>query len=167
MSQSSDFPFQKQRVEVLGHGMAYVDEGEGEPIVFLHGNPTSSYLWRGVIPHAAKIGRAIAFDMIGMGDSDKPDIAYRIYDQCDHFVGFVDDVIVRENVAVTVPTVGFAPKWTSNVKTRSALADPANNVSTATSDATYFVFIMLSLLLRGAHFKRDQYAEYFSVTLRS
>lgn len=90
MTISSEFPFEKHRVEVEGHSMAYVDEGEGEPIVFIHGNPTSSYLWRGVIPHAAKIGRAIAFDMIGFGDSDKPDIPYRIYDQCDHFVGFID-----------------------------------------------------------------------------
>ena len=62
---------EKKHMEVLGSKMAYVETGEGEPIVFLHGNPTSSYLWRGVIPHLASLGRCIAPDLIGMGDSDK------------------------------------------------------------------------------------------------
>ena len=62
---------EKKHTEVLGSKMAYVETGEGEPIVFLHGNPTSSYLWRGVIPHLASLGRCIAPDLIGMGDSDK------------------------------------------------------------------------------------------------
>ncbi|MEM9561097.1 MAG: hypothetical protein AAGA93_00680 [Actinomycetota bacterium] len=55
---SPDFPYVKQRVRVLDSTMAYVDEGEGAPIVLLHGNPTSSYLWRNVIPHVRKQGRA-------------------------------------------------------------------------------------------------------------
>ncbi len=62
---------EKKHVEVLGRKMACVETGEGEPVVFLHGNPTSSYLWRGVIPHLASLGRCIAPDLIGMGDSDK------------------------------------------------------------------------------------------------
>ncbi len=61
----------KQYVEVLGHRMAYVEEGAGDPIVFLHGNPTSSYLWHSVIPELSGRGRCIAPDLIGMGDSDK------------------------------------------------------------------------------------------------
>lgn len=61
----------KQFVEVLGRRMAYVEEGEGAPIVLLHGNPTSSYLWRSVIPELSGKGRCIAPDLIGMGDSDK------------------------------------------------------------------------------------------------
>jgi haloalkane dehalogenase len=61
----------KQHAEVLGRRMAYVEVGEGEPIVFLHGNPTSSYLWRSVIPELAGRGRCLAPDLIGMGDSDK------------------------------------------------------------------------------------------------
>ena len=52
--------------------MAYVELGRGDPVVFLHGNPTSSYLWRNVMPHVAPLGRCIALDLIGMGDSDKP-----------------------------------------------------------------------------------------------
>ena len=61
----------KRTAEVRGTTMAYVDEGEGRPIVLLHGNPTSSYLWRNVIPPLASRYRCIAPDLIGMGDSDK------------------------------------------------------------------------------------------------
>ena len=63
----------KKQIEVLGKKMAYVEEGEGDPIIFLHGNPTSSFLWRNIIPHVSKLGRCIAPDLIGMGDSDKLD----------------------------------------------------------------------------------------------
>ena len=63
--------YEKKRVEVLGHSMAYIEAGAGDPIVFLHGNPTSSYLWRNVIPHLQDQGRCIAPDLIGMGDSEK------------------------------------------------------------------------------------------------
>ncbi len=62
---------EKKRLEVLGRPMAYVETGEGDPIVLLHGNPTSSFLWRGIIPHLTPLGRCIAPDLIGMGDSDK------------------------------------------------------------------------------------------------
>jgi len=61
----------KQHQEVLGRRMAYVESGAGDPIVLLHGNPTSSYLWRNIIPHLTSLGRCIAPDLIGMGDSDK------------------------------------------------------------------------------------------------
>jgi alpha/beta hydrolase family protein len=68
---SAAFPFQKKRRQVLGREMAYVEVGEGDPIVLLHGNPTSSFLWRNVLPHLQSRGRCIAPDLIGMGDSDK------------------------------------------------------------------------------------------------
>lgn len=61
----------KRTTQVLGHTMAYVEAGAGEPIVLLHGNPTSSYLWRHVIPELEGSGRCLAPDLIGMGDSDK------------------------------------------------------------------------------------------------
>jgi haloalkane dehalogenase len=61
----------KKRVRVNGLEMAYVEVGSGAPIVFLHGNPTSSYLWRNILPHVRGLGRCIAPDLIGMGDSDK------------------------------------------------------------------------------------------------
>lgn len=63
----------KQSIEVNGKHMAYVEMGEGNPIVFQHGNPTSSYLWRNIMPELAGLGRCIAVDLIGMGDSDKLD----------------------------------------------------------------------------------------------
>lgn len=62
---------EKKFLEIGGYRMAYIDEGEGDAIVFQHGNPTSSYLWRNVMPHCEGLGRLIACDLIGMGDSDK------------------------------------------------------------------------------------------------
>src|ERR687888_416463 len=67
----SSTPLPKRRTQVLGRTMAYVEVGEGDPVVLLHGNPTSSYLWRNVIPHLEGLGRCVAPDLIGMGDSDK------------------------------------------------------------------------------------------------
>ena len=63
--------YEKRKAEIKGRNMAYVEVGQGDPIVFLHGNPTSSYLWRNVVPHLESAGRCIAPDLIGMGDSDK------------------------------------------------------------------------------------------------
>ncbi|RAJ82285.1 haloalkane dehalogenase [Chitinophaga dinghuensis] len=65
-------PFaEKKYIEIKGHRMAYIDEGQGDPIVFQHGNPTSSYLWRNIMPYCNGLGRLIACDLIGMGDSGK------------------------------------------------------------------------------------------------
>jgi haloalkane dehalogenase len=86
---SSAFPYQMKSVEVHGARMAYVDEGRGDPIVFLHGNPTSSYLWRNIIPHLTGVGRCIAPDLIGMGRSDKPELAYRFADHAHYVDGFL------------------------------------------------------------------------------
>lgn len=63
--------FKKKQKQILNRKMSYVDEGKGDPIVLLHGNPTSSYLWRNIIPHLTGLGRCIAPDLIGMGDSEK------------------------------------------------------------------------------------------------
>jgi haloalkane dehalogenase len=70
-SDLSDLRFDKRRVSVFGREMAVADVGQGDPIVFLHGNPTSSYMWRNVVPYVQEFGRCIAPDLIGMGDSDK------------------------------------------------------------------------------------------------
>src|SRR5205814_10704927 len=67
---SATFPYQKKRQLVLGQEMAYAEVGNGDPIVFLHGHPTSSYLWRNIIPYLEGLGRCIAPDLIGMRDSD-------------------------------------------------------------------------------------------------
>ena len=76
-------------VDVHGSRMYYVEEGEGAPVLFLHGNPTSSYLWRNVIPHVSGGARCIAPDLIGMGKSDKPDIDYRFVDHARYVQGFI------------------------------------------------------------------------------
>jgi haloalkane dehalogenase len=92
---SPDDPFPRQRVRVDRRAdgnlqMAYVEAGEGDPIVFLHGNPTSSYLWRNVIPHVQHLGRCLAPDLIGMGESDKlPDPTRGSYSFSAH-AGFLE-----------------------------------------------------------------------------
>lgn len=68
---SAAFPYEKKRKVILGLEMAYVEEGQGDPIVFLHGNPTFSYVWRNILPYVQTLGRIIAPDLIGMGDSQK------------------------------------------------------------------------------------------------
>ena len=89
----SEAPLAKQTVDVRGRRMAYHARGEGRPILFLHGNPTSSYLWRDVIPELEGHGRLIAPDLIGMGYSDKlpnpqPD-TYRFTTHRDFLDGFI------------------------------------------------------------------------------
>ena len=68
---SFEHKYPKRSMNIYGKSMSYVDQGRGDPIVFLHGNPTSSYLWRNIIPYVSHLGRVIAPDLIGMGDSDK------------------------------------------------------------------------------------------------
>lgn len=68
---SAAFPYEKKRKAILGLEMATVEEGQGDPIVFLHGNPTYSYVWRNILPYVQGFGRIIAPDLIGMGDSQK------------------------------------------------------------------------------------------------
>ena len=87
---SADFPFESKYVEVHGSQLHYIDEGAGDPILFLHGNPTSSYLWRNIIPYLVPYGRCIAPDLIGMGKSDKPDLDYRFFDHANYVEGFIE-----------------------------------------------------------------------------
>ncbi|MEN8113165.1 MAG: haloalkane dehalogenase [Actinomycetota bacterium] len=99
----------KQHVNVLGSTMAYVEAGEGDPIVFLHGNPTSSYLWRNVIPHVSDIGRCIAPDLIGMGGSDKVEgLEYRFVDHRRYLDAFLDAVGVVDRVTFVIHDWGSA-----------------------------------------------------------
>jgi haloalkane dehalogenase len=102
----------KKTVEVLGARMAYVEIGAGDPIVFQHGNPTSSYLWRNVMPHVAGQGRCLALDLIGMGDSGKlaasgPD-RYTLAEQQRFFDGALDALGVARNVILVLHDWGSA-----------------------------------------------------------
>ena len=108
----------KKYVEVLGRRMAYVEVGNGDPIVFQHGNPTSSYLWRNIMPGLANQGRCLALDLIGMGDSDKlapsgPDRysgeeRYRLVEHQRFFDGALDALGVTRNVTLVLHDWGSA-----------------------------------------------------------
>ena len=108
----SEMPLEKQYAEVLGRRMAYVDVGAGDPIVFLHGNPTSSYLWRNVIPHLQSLGRCVAPDLIGMGDSDKlPDAgpgSYRFVEHRRYLDALLEQIGVRDRVSLVIHDWGSA-----------------------------------------------------------
>ena len=104
--------YAKKKIEVNGSQMAYVEAGSGDPIVFLHGNPTSSYLWRNVIPRLEGAGRCIAPDLIGQGDSDKlpesgPD-RYRFVEHRAYLDELLAKLDVRENVTFVIHDWGSA-----------------------------------------------------------
>jgi haloalkane dehalogenase len=102
----------KERCTVQGKQMAYLEMGTGAPIVFLHGNPTSSYLWRNVMPHLADQGRCIAPDLIGMGDSDKLEASgperYRFVEHRSFLDGLLDALGVCADVTLVVHDWGSA-----------------------------------------------------------
>jgi haloalkane dehalogenase len=103
----------KQRVEILGRAMAYVEQGEGRPILLLHGNPTSSFLWRNVMAELTEHGRCVAPDLIGMGDSDKlpaeDDARYTFVRHREFLDAFLDAVIgTGEPVVLVVHDWGSA-----------------------------------------------------------
>lgn len=102
----------KRFVDIHGKRMAYVEMGDGDPIVFQHGNPTSSYLWRNIMPRLAEHGRCIAVDLIGMGDSDKLDPSgpdrYRYVEHRDYLFAAWDTLGVRDNVSLVIHDWGSA-----------------------------------------------------------
>ncbi len=109
----------KKFIEIKGRKMAYMDEGEGAPIVFQHGNPTSSYLWRKVMPQCFGLGRLIACDLIGMGDSDKlPDSGpdrYTYAEQREYLFALWEELGLKQDVVLVIhdwgSTLGF--DWAS------------------------------------------------------
>ncbi|PDH34042.1 MAG: haloalkane dehalogenase [OM182 bacterium MED-G28] len=102
----------KKTVSVNGKTISYAEMGEGDPIIFQHGNPTSSYLWRNIMPHLAGQGRCIAIDLIGMGDSDKledsgPD-RYTLLEHRDYFDAALDALGVTSKVTFVIHDWGSA-----------------------------------------------------------
>jgi haloalkane dehalogenase len=102
----------KRFATVKGKRMAYVEAGSGAAIVFQHGNPTSSYLWRNVMPNCADLGRLIACDLIGMGDSDKledsgPD-RYTYAEQRDYLFALWDQLALGDNIVLVLHDWGSA-----------------------------------------------------------
>ena len=102
----------KQFIDVNGKRMAYVEMGDGDPIVFQHGNPTSSYLWRNIMPALAGHGRCIAVDLIGMGDSEKledpgPE-SYRYVEHRDYLFAAWEQLGITDNVTLVIHDWGSA-----------------------------------------------------------
>src|ERR1041385_4381859 len=96
---STENPSYRKYVSVLDTKMAYVDVGNGDPIVFLHGVPTPSYLWRNIIPHAIHLGRCLAPDFVGMGYSPAaPNGSYRLRDHQRYLDAWLDAVGVKDDV---------------------------------------------------------------------
>ena len=94
------FPFESRFVLVNDARIHYVESGTGPTVLFLHGNPTSSYLWRNVIPHVAPDARAIAMDLIGFGRSDRPALDYRFQDHYRYVEGFIEALELEDIVLV-------------------------------------------------------------------
>ncbi len=109
---STRFAERKKSKAIFGKRMAYIEEGDGDPIVFLHGNPTSSYLWRNVMPHLAGRGRLIAPDLIGMGDSEKLDDSgpdrYRYVEHRRYLFALLEALDVRRDVTLVIHDWGSA-----------------------------------------------------------
>jgi haloalkane dehalogenase len=102
-------PNPRKRVRVLDTEMSYVDTGLGDPIVFLHGNPTSSFLWRNIIPYAEECGRCLATDLIGMGQSGKsPTRAYRFVDHARYLDAWFDALHLNRNIVLVLHDWGSA-----------------------------------------------------------
>lgn len=109
---SSEMRYEKRWMRVRGSSMAYVDVGAGDPIVLLHGNPTSSYLWRNIIPALEPLGRCIAPDLIGMGDSDKLEPGgsdrYRFVEHREYLDGLLETLGVKARVSLVLHDWGSA-----------------------------------------------------------
>lgn len=108
-------------VEVHGHRMHFIDEGQGEPILFLHGNPTSSYLWRNIIPYLSNQGRCVAPDLIGMGKLDHPDLDYSFFDHVRYLEALIAELALT-NITLVLHDWGsalglhYAQQYETNVK---------------------------------------------------
>jgi len=108
----SVFMAQKKKIQALDKKMAYVEIGKGAPIVFQHGNPTSSYLWRNIMPYLEGHGRCIAIDLIGMGDSDKLDNSgperYTFFEHRRYLDAALDALEINTNVTLVLHDWGSA-----------------------------------------------------------
>ena len=104
--------YKKKYIQVKNKSMAYVDEGEGNTFLFLHGNPTSSFLWRNIAPHVEDIGRVVIPDLIGMGDSEKLDgvdnESYKYHGQYGYLTELLDNLDLGNNIHLIIHDWGSA-----------------------------------------------------------
>ena len=118
---SPDFPYESRYIEIEGEKLHYIDQGEGQIFLFLHGNPTSSYLWRNVMPYVEPSGRIIAVDNIGFGKSAKPDLDYTYqthYRFIDGFIAALDltDIVLVVHDWGSVIGLDYARQHEANVR---------------------------------------------------
>lgn len=145
---SAEFPFEYRSVDVLDSQMSYVEAGtpDGPPVVLVHGNPTSAYLWRNVIPHLERTGRVIAVDLIGMGQSGKPNLDYRFEDHVAYFDAFMEALELRDVVLVAHDwgggvAIDYAARHPENVRGIAHFEAVVKPMSFAQADApTRFLF---------------------------
>ncbi|MEO0432377.1 MAG: haloalkane dehalogenase [Cyanobacteria bacterium J06656_5] len=129
---SSEFPYESKYLDVLGSKIHYIDKGEGDLILFLHGNPTCNYLWRNIIPYMSGQARCIAPDLIGMGKSDKPNIHYGFEDSYRYLSAFIEQMALK-NVTLVVHD------WGSGLGFHYATQNPENVKAIAFMEALHDV----------------------------
>ena len=106
---SAKDPFIRRRLKVIDSEISAIDEGNGTPVIFLHGNPTSSYLWRNVIPHISSDGRCLAPDLIGMGESGKSiSGSYRFVDHARYLDAWIDTLSLNQKIIFVLHDWGSA-----------------------------------------------------------
>ncbi len=102
MVPKSDLRYNKKSKQVLGTKIAYVDEGEGDAIVFIHGAPESIYVWRNIMPYLEPYGRIVAFDLPGHGNSGKPDIEYTFSDYRKYVDAIMAELDLGDNIVLVI-----------------------------------------------------------------
>lgn len=107
---SEELSIPRKDVSVLGSKMSYLEQGEGETVLFIHGNPSSAYLWRNIMPYASSSHRAIAVDLIGMGHSAKPDIRYTFEDHARYLDAFIETLDLK-GITIVAHDWGAALAW--------------------------------------------------------
>lgn len=131
---STAFPYRSRYASVKGSKMHYIEEGNGDPVLFIHGIPTSCYLWRNIIPHLSPYAHCIAVDLIGMGKSDKPDIDYRVFDHIEYIEGFIQALGLKDLTLVvhgwgSVIGFDYARRNEKNIKAMAFIESHVRSVS--------------------------------------
>jgi pimeloyl-ACP methyl ester carboxylesterase len=145
---SAAFPYESKYVEILGSKMHYIDQGQDDVFLFLHGNPTSSYLWRNVMRYVAPHGRIVAVDNIGFGKSDKPDVDHTFQTHFRYMEAFIDTLELRNIILVghdwgSALGLYYAARRADNVKGvvfMEPITPPAFPIASASRRSFLFAF---------------------------
>lgn len=132
---SSKFPYQSRYQKIENNKIHYIDEGTGDPVLFLHGIPMSSYSWRNIIPQISDSARCIAIDFMGFGKSDKPSIEYTFSDQYNYLQAFIDSLKLKNLTLVTTDIGGilgtkYAMEHPENIKGLVFMETPFGDAQT-------------------------------------